>query len=196
MHRANPTFEVRTPRAILPGAESLADLVALTLGPVGRAVLIDRTGAPPLIGGDGYTVATHFDVADPVAQSGVQALRNLAWEMSRDHGDGAATAVVLARAVLAGLVRMAAAGHDPQPVTRDDGAQPCRAGGVVAPGVEMRRRGHELHVAEAGRPERLERGLGAVLPDEAEGVRGELHRITGFHRDRRRRCARCRPAAA
>ncbi len=26
MHRANPTFEVRTPRAILPGAESLADL--------------------------------------------------------------------------------------------------------------------------------------------------------------------------
>ncbi|CAM5557473.1 chaperonin GroEL [Aquamicrobium terrae] len=114
MHRANPTFEVRTPRAILRGAESLADLVALTLGPVGRAVLIDRTGAPPLIGGDGYTVATHFDVADPVAQSGVQALRNLAWEMSRDHGDGAATAVVLARAVLAGLVRMAAAGHDPQ----------------------------------------------------------------------------------
>lgn len=98
----------------MSGSGSLARLVALTLGPVGRAVLIDRAGASPLIGTDGYTVATHFDVTDPVAQSGVQVLRNLAWEMSRDHGDGTATSVVLAWAALAGLVRMAAAGHDPQ----------------------------------------------------------------------------------
>src|SRR5690606_23129678 len=43
-----------------------------------------------------------------------QALRHLAWEMSRDFGDGATTAIVLARAVLAGLVNMMDAGHDPQ----------------------------------------------------------------------------------
>lgn len=114
MYRATSTFDDSTPRAILHGSERLARLVGLTLGPVGRAVLIDRVGASPLIGADGYTVATHFDVTDAVGQSGVQALRNLAWEMSRDHGDGTATSVVLAWAVLAELLRMSAAGHDPQ----------------------------------------------------------------------------------
>ena len=114
MYEAGATLADSTNRAILHGSESLARLVALTLGPTGRAVLIDRAGASPLIGADGYTVATHFDVADPVGRSGVQALRNLAWEMSRDHGDATATAVVLAWAVLAGLGSMSAAGYDPQ----------------------------------------------------------------------------------
>lgn len=114
MYQNGATLADSTSRAILHGSESLARLVALTLGPTGRAVLIDQAGGSPLIGADGYTVATHFDVADPVGRSGVQALRNLAWEMSRDHGDATATAVVLAWAVLAGLVRMSAAGHDPQ----------------------------------------------------------------------------------
>lgn len=109
-----PAFESRTPRRILRGADRLADLVELTLGPVGRAVLIDRGTAAPLVGGSGYAVATHFETADPVAQCGVQALRQLAWEMSRDFGDGATTAIVLARAVLVGLVNMMDAGHDPR----------------------------------------------------------------------------------
>lgn len=114
MLQRNPAFDDRTPRRILRGSDRLADLVELTLGPVGRAVLIDRGTALPLVGDSGYAVATHFDMADPVAQSGVQALRHLAWEMSRDFGDGAATAIVLARAVLAGLVNMMDAGCDPQ----------------------------------------------------------------------------------
>ncbi len=114
MLQRNTQFESRTPQQLLRGADLLADLVELTLGPSGRSVLIDAGGSAPLLGTDGYTVATHFDLHDPVRQSGVQALRNLAWEMLRDCGDGATTAVVLARAVLAGLVTMTAAGHDPQ----------------------------------------------------------------------------------
>ena len=114
MLQRNAQFESRTPQQLLRGADLLADLVELTLGPSGRSVLIDAGGSAPLLGTDGYTVATHFDLLDPVRQSGVQALRNLAWEMLRDCGDGATTAVVLARAVLAGLVTMTAAGHDPQ----------------------------------------------------------------------------------
>ncbi|MCY0149282.1 chaperonin GroEL [Hoeflea sp. G2-23] len=114
MLQHRPPFENQTLRRILHGADQLADLVELTLGPVGRAVLIDRGAAIPLVGDNGYAVATHFDIADPVAQCGVQTLRHLAWEMSRDFGDGAATAIVLARAVLAELVNMMDAGYDPQ----------------------------------------------------------------------------------
>ena len=113
MLQRNSTFDDRTPRRILRGVDRLADLLELTLGPFGRAVLIDRGTSAPLVGDSGYAIATHFEMADPVAQCGVQALRHLAWEMSRDFGDGATTAIVIARAVLAGLVKMMAAGHDP-----------------------------------------------------------------------------------
>jgi chaperonin GroEL len=114
MLQRNSAFDDRTPRCILRGADRLADLLELTLGPVGRTVLIDRGTSAPLVGDSGYAVATHFEMADPVAQCGVQALRHLAWEMSRDFGDGATTAIVIARAVLAGLVKMMDAGHDPR----------------------------------------------------------------------------------
>lgn len=108
---------------ILKGADIVADLAELTLGPAARHVLVDRAHAHPVITGGGYAVALEVDLSDPTAQLGARALRDLAWRTSDTVGDGTATAIVLCRAVLRGIVRAAAAGLDPNTLRAalDDG---------------------------------------------------------------------------
>ena len=196
MLQRSSTFDDRTPRRILRGADRVTDLVELTLGPAGRAVLIDRGTSAPLVGGGGYAVATHFDMADPVAQTGVQALRNLAWEMSRDFGDGATTAVVLARAVLAGLVNMMDAGHDPQhlgdAVVRQARAlaEQVRASAIPADdlgtltAVATTAAGGDVDLGRAiGEAFHAVGRTGTVIVEPGHGVGDELETRPGLHFD-------------
>ncbi|WP_421592890.1 TCP-1/cpn60 chaperonin family protein [Shinella sp. M27] len=92
-------------RRIVRGATQVARLVELTLGPAARTVLIERAPAGPLVGSSGYDVALHVELVCPVEQIGAQAMRNVAWEVSDRWGDGTATVVCLAAALLQSLDR-------------------------------------------------------------------------------------------
>lgn len=95
---------------LLCGASLLTDLVAPTLGPSARTVLVERAHDHPVITGNGYTIALELDVAGRVEQMGIQALRDLAWRIRDTYGDGTATAITLAGRVLEGVVRAGAGG--------------------------------------------------------------------------------------
>jgi chaperonin GroEL len=82
------------------GVGIAADLVATTLGPAGRAVLVGRTHAPPLMLRNGYAVVQQLDLADGERQAGVLIMRELAWRTQDQAGDGTSTAIVMARAFL------------------------------------------------------------------------------------------------
>lgn len=97
---------------IVRGATQVARLVELTLGPAARNVLIDRDSTGPLVGSSGYDVALHVDLACPVEQIGAQAMRNVAWEVSDRWGDGTATVVSLAAALLQALDLAEKSGRD------------------------------------------------------------------------------------
>ena len=49
---------------MLKGCEMLADAVAVTLGPRGRNVVLDKTFGAPKITKDGVTVAKEIDFSD------------------------------------------------------------------------------------------------------------------------------------
>ena len=49
---------------LLRGAAIVGRIVGTTLGPGGRAVLIERRHAQPWISSDGYTIARHVDLDD------------------------------------------------------------------------------------------------------------------------------------
>jgi chaperonin GroEL len=91
------------------GVEIAADLVATTMGPAGRAVLVGRTHAPPLLLRNGYTIVQHLDLSEPELQAGVLTMRELAWRTSDQVGDGTSTTIVMARALMrAGAAAFAA----------------------------------------------------------------------------------------
>jgi chaperonin GroEL len=105
-------------QAILRGVNQLADAVAITLGPKGRNVVIDKKFGSPTITKDGVTVAKEIELKDPLENMGAQMVREVASKTSDVAGDGTTTATVLARAIFREGVRTVAAGANPMALKR------------------------------------------------------------------------------
>jgi chaperonin GroEL len=105
-------------QAILRGVNQLADAVAITLGPKGRNVVIDKKFGSPTITKDGVTVAKEIELKDPLENMGAQMVREVASRTSDVAGDGTTTATVLARAIFKEGVKTVAAGANPMALKR------------------------------------------------------------------------------
>ena len=105
-------------QAILRGVNQLADAVAITLGPKGRNVVIDKKFGSPTITKDGVTVAKEIELKDSLENMGAQMVREVASKTSDVAGDGTTTATVLARAIFKEGVRTVAAGANPMALKR------------------------------------------------------------------------------
>src|SRR6202171_2177411 len=99
--------------AILRGVRILADAVAVTLGPKGRNVVLEKSFGSPLITKDGVTVAKEIELADKFENMGAQMVREVASKTNDDAGDGTTTATVLAQAIYREGAKIVAAGHNP-----------------------------------------------------------------------------------
>lgn len=105
---------------MLRGVDRLADAVAVTLGPRGRTVLIEREDGigAPRITKDGVTVADSLEDAGRFEQLGLRLVRRAAQRVAEDIGDGTTTTIVLARALAAEGIKAVAAGIDPMALRR------------------------------------------------------------------------------
>ena len=104
--------------AILRGVQTLAEAVAVTLGPKGRNVVIEKSFGSPTITKDGVTVAKEIEVEHKFENMGAQMVREVASKTSDKAGDGTTTATVLARAIYEEGLRLVAAGHSPMELKR------------------------------------------------------------------------------
>src|SRR5512138_1048464 len=104
--------------AILRGVEILAEAVAVTLGPKGRNVVIEKAFGSPTITKDGVTVAKEIEVGSKFENMGAQMVREVASKTSDKAGDGTTTATVLAHAIYREGLRLVAAGHNPMDLKR------------------------------------------------------------------------------
>ncbi len=104
--------------AILRGVQTLAEAVAVTLGPKGRNVVLDKAFGAPTITKDGVTVAKEIEVESKFENMGAQMVREVASQTSDKAGDGTTTATVLARAIYEEGLRLVAAGHNPMDLKR------------------------------------------------------------------------------
>jgi chaperonin GroEL len=104
--------------AILRGVQTLAEAVAVTLGPKGRNVVIERAYGSPTVTKDGVTVAKEIEVEPHLENMGAQMVREVASKTSDKAGDGTTTATVLARAIYEEGLRLVAAGHNPMDLKR------------------------------------------------------------------------------
>src|ERR1022692_3333037 len=111
-------FEAPARAALARGAAIVADTVAVTLGPRGRTVVLDKKFGPPLISNDGVTIARELELEDHFENMGAQLLKEVAIKTNDIAGDGTTTATVLARSMLDEGLRNLAAGAPPSELRR------------------------------------------------------------------------------
>lgn len=104
--------------AKLRGIDKLADAVAVTLGPKGRNVILEKSYGTPVITKDGVSVAKEITLKDPFENLGAQLLKEAASKASDVAGDGTTTATVLARAIIRRGVKSIAMGMNPIDIKR------------------------------------------------------------------------------
>jgi chaperonin GroEL len=105
-------------RSLEAGVNKLADTVAITLGPKGHNVVLDKKWGPPTITNDGVTIAKEVELDDPWENMGAQLTKEVATKTNDVAGDGTTTATVLARAMVRHGMRNVAAGANPMALKR------------------------------------------------------------------------------
>ena len=182
---------------LLRGAAIVGRIVGTTLGPGGRAVLIERRHAQPWISTDGYTIARHIDLPDRFEDMGGRLIRHVGSKVSDEVGDGSTTAMVLAAALMEEGHRATAAGADPMSVMRgierglaaasaalDAQSRPLPAKGGLERVARLASNGDDeiaRHLADAIRHVGPD---GVVTIDEAKGTETELSVHEGMSFDK------------
>ncbi len=129
-------FDEEARRGLEAGIDKLADAVAVTLGPKGRNVVLDKKWGAPTITNDGVTIAKEVELEDPYENMGAQLAKEVATKTNDVAGDGTTTATVLARAMVKHGMRNVAAGSNPMALKR--GIEKAVAATVDAIGKQSR----------------------------------------------------------
>jgi chaperonin GroEL len=155
-------------RSLEAGVNKLADTVALTLGPKGHNVVLDKKWGAPTITNDGVTIAKEVELEDPWENMGAQLAKEVATKTNDVAGDGTTTATVLARAMVRIGMKNVAAGANPMALKR--GVEKAVAAAVEqiknqAKDVEAREEIAQVAAISAGDP-----GIGDVLAEALDKV--------------------------
>ncbi|MBI3206615.1 MAG: chaperonin GroEL, partial [Myxococcales bacterium] len=179
------------------GADALADVVKLTLGPGGRNVALEKSWGGPVVTKDGVTVAKEIELACRTENLGAQMLREVASRTNDDTGDGTTTATVLAQAIYAGGIKLVEAGHPAMELKRGiDAATAAVVAELGKMAVKVTGTDDIRRVAtvSANGDERIGKILadamekvtrdGIVSVEEAKGLETEVEVVEGMQFDR------------
>jgi len=111
-------FEDQARAKMLRGIDKLADAVAITMGPTGRNVIIQKSFGGPTVTKDGVTVSKEIELEDRFENMGAKLVNEVADKTSSVAGDGTTTATVLARAIFKEGIRLIATGSNPMAIRR------------------------------------------------------------------------------
>src|SRR3990167_4618814 len=84
--------------AMRKGIDKLAEAVKMTLGPRGRAVVIEKSCGAPQVTFDGVTVAKEIELQDKYENLGAEFIKQAADKTNDNVGDGTTTSVEIGRA--------------------------------------------------------------------------------------------------
>jgi len=161
-------FDEEARRALEAGVDKLADAVAITLGPKGRNVVLDKKWGAPTITNDGVTIAKEVELEDPWENMGAQLAKEVATKTNDVAGDGTTTATVLARAMVKLGMKNVAAGANPMALKR--GIEKGVAAVVENLGKQAREIEGRDEVAHVASISAADRAIGDTIAEAFEKV--------------------------
>src|SRR5882672_2581180 len=111
-------FDQEAREAIRRDMKQLARTVKVTLGPRGRAVLLEKKWGAPIVSVDGVSVAKEIELKDPYENMGAQMVKEVASKTNDVAGDGTTSATVLAEAIFEEGLKNVTAGANPIAIKR------------------------------------------------------------------------------
>lgn len=157
-------------KKLLDGVNKLADAVAITLGPKGRNVALDKKWGAPNVVHDGVTVAKEIELEDVFENMGAQLVKEAASKTADVAGDGTTTATVLAQSLVQEGLKMITAGANPMVMQR--GLK--KAGDYVV--EELRKSRKQITLEDAASVATISAGdpdLGKLIADALKAVGGK-----------------------
>ena len=189
-------FDEAARQSLMSGVDQLGRVVALTLGPSGRNVILGRVWTLPVVCSDGVTIAKEVELPDPYENMGAQVVKEAAAKTNDVVGDGTTTSVVLARSIIQGGFMNVAAGANPLALKSGiDKAVGAVSEQISAQAVAVESReqvarvaalsAHEEAIAEliADAMDKVGRE-GIITVEESRGLTDELDVVEGMRLDR------------
>ena len=93
-------YREKARQALEKGMRIMTEAVAVTLGPKGRNVVLEKFSNSPQIINDGVTIAKEITLKNPVENTGVSLIRQAASKTNDVAGDGTTTSTVLAYSIV------------------------------------------------------------------------------------------------
>jgi len=155
-------------RALERGVNALANAVAVTLGPRGRTVVLQKKFGSPTVIDDGVTIAKEIEVENRFENLGTQLAREVASKTNDVAGDGTTTATVLAQAMVREGLKAVAAGANPMQVKR--GMEKACAAAVRAIKGQSAAVDTKAEMAQVGTVSSREETIGEMIAEAMEKV--------------------------
>ncbi len=95
------------------GVDKLANAVKITLGPKGRAVVLEKGYGAPVVTLDGVTIAKEIELPDKIENIGAELVKEVASKTNDVAGDGTTTDNLLAQSLIKEAIKNVEAGVDP-----------------------------------------------------------------------------------
>jgi len=106
-------FDEKARKALKNGVDKLANAVKVTLGPRGRAVVLEKGYGSPVITRDGVTIAKEIELEDKVENVGAELVKQVASKTNDIAGDGTTTATLLTQVFIREGFKNVSSGVDP-----------------------------------------------------------------------------------
>jgi chaperonin GroEL len=106
-------FSEAARQSLKKGVDKLADAVKTTLGPKGRAVILERGYGSPIVTHDGVTIAKEIELEDKIENVGAELVKQVSSKTNDSAGDGTTTAALLAQVLIQEGLKNVSAGVDP-----------------------------------------------------------------------------------
>ena len=190
-------FSTEARNKMLKGVNILADAVAVTLGPKGRNVVMDKSFGAPKSTKDGVSVAKEIELRDKFENMGAQMVREAASKTNDVAGDGTTTATVLTRAIVTEGLKFVAAGMNPMDLRRgvDSAIEAANAAiktssKKVKTSAEVAQVGSISANGDSDVGDMIAKAMdkvgneGVITVEEAKGVETELDVVEGMQVDR------------